>query len=56
MKPDALRSMRQEMQIIFQNPYSSLNPRMTIGKALTEPMIVHGIASGKKLRSELAYY
>ncbi len=48
MKPDTLRTMRQEMQIIFQNPYSSLNPRMTIGRALTEPMIVHGIATGKE--------
>jgi len=48
LKPDTLRTMRQEMQIIFQNPYSSLNPRMTIGRALTEPMIVHGIATGKE--------
>ncbi len=47
MNPDLLQKMRQEMQIIFQNPYSSLNPRMMIGQALTEPMIVHGIASGK---------
>jgi oligopeptide transport system ATP-binding protein len=48
MKPDTLRIMRQEMQIIFQNPYSSLNPRMMIGQALIEPMIVHGIAHGKE--------
>ena len=48
MKPEALQQMRREMQIIFQNPYSSLNPRLMIGRALTEPMIVHGIASGKE--------
>ncbi len=48
MKGEALRRMRTRMQIIFQNPYSSLNPRMTIGKALLQPMLVHGIASGKE--------
>jgi len=36
------------MQIIFQNPYSSLNPRVMIGRVLTEPMVVHGIAHGKE--------
>jgi oligopeptide transport system ATP-binding protein len=41
-----LQPLRREMQIIFQNPYSSLNPRLMIGDALTEPMIVHGIANG----------
>jgi oligopeptide transport system ATP-binding protein len=50
MKGEQLRHMRTRMQLIFQNPYSSLNPRMTIGNALTEPMIVHGIASGKAAR------
>ena len=44
----SLRPLRAEMQIIFQNPYSSLNPRMTIGRALVEPMLVHGIASDRK--------
>ena len=43
-----LRALRTEMQIIFQNPYSSLNPRMTIGRALVEPMLVHKIASDRK--------
>ncbi|NLG26769.1 MAG: ATP-binding cassette domain-containing protein, partial [Chloroflexi bacterium] len=41
-----LRSLRTQMQIIFQNPYTSLNPRMTVGAAIAEPMQVHGIASG----------
>src|SRR5438552_7393045 len=39
----ALRRMRQHMQIIFQDPYASLNPRMTVGQILSEPMEVHGI-------------
>ena len=47
MNAEVLRSMRKEIQIIFQNPYSSLNPRMMIGKALTEPMMVHGIENIK---------
>jgi oligopeptide transport system ATP-binding protein len=45
---EELRRLRPHMQMVFQNPYSSLNPRMTIGQALTEPMAVHGIASGKE--------
>ena len=40
---DELRAFRKEVQIIFQDPYSSLNPRMTIGNAIMEPMQVHGI-------------
>ena len=47
LRGEALRRIRPKMQIIFQNPYSSLNPRMTIGRALIEPMTVHGIARGK---------
>jgi oligopeptide transport system ATP-binding protein len=45
---EQLRRLRTKMQIIFQNPYSSLNPRMPIGRALIEPMVVHGIARGKQ--------
>jgi len=37
-----LRELRKEMQIVFQDPYSSLNPRMTVGKIVEEPMLVHG--------------
>ncbi|OQA46893.1 MAG: Oligopeptide transport ATP-binding protein OppF [Chloroflexi bacterium ADurb.Bin325] len=47
LRGEALRRIRPKMQIIFQNPYSSLNPRMTIGRALIEPMTVHGVARGK---------
>jgi oligopeptide transport system ATP-binding protein len=54
MDARTLRGLRTEMQIIFQNPYSSLNPRMTIGRILTEPMLVHNIASSRKEAEERA--
>ncbi|MDF3069966.1 MAG: oligopeptide/dipeptide transporter, ATPase subunit [Polyangiaceae bacterium] len=45
----ALRRLRPRMQIIFQDPYSSLNPRRTVGDAIGEPMYVHGVARGPEL-------
>src|SRR6185503_18400041 len=42
-----LRAARRDMQIIFQDPYSSLNPRMTIGQMLEEPLMLHGFANGR---------
>jgi peptide/nickel transport system ATP-binding protein len=45
-----LQQLRRRMQIIFQDPYSSLNPRRTIGQALTEPLGVHGLARGRAAR------
>ncbi len=45
-----IRNLRKEIQIIFQDPYSSLNPRLMIGQALMEPMEVHGLAKTKKER------
>ena len=51
-KRDALRSLRKDVQIVFQDPYSSLNPRITIGSAIAEPMKVHGILSTSKQRKD----
>jgi peptide/nickel transport system ATP-binding protein len=50
--PDQMRALRKEIQIIFQDPYSSLNPRITIGEAIMEPMKVHGILDSDKARKE----
>ena len=47
-----IRSLRKEIQIIFQDPYSSLNPRLMIGQALIEPMEVHGLCKSTKERKE----
>ncbi len=44
----ALRAQRRSMQIIFQDPYSSLNPRMTVGQTLTEPLMLHGLHTGRQ--------
>jgi oligopeptide transport system ATP-binding protein len=45
---DAMRARRRSMQIIFQDPFASLNPRMTIGQTLTEPLALHGLANGRR--------
>jgi len=49
----ALRDLRRDMQIIFQDPYASLNPRLTVGETLAEPLRLHGIASGAALRKRI---
>jgi oligopeptide/dipeptide ABC transporter ATP-binding protein len=48
MGREDLRKMRREMQIIFQDPYSSLNPRMTVGEIIGEPLEIHGVARGQE--------
>jgi oligopeptide/dipeptide ABC transporter ATP-binding protein len=50
----SLRSHRRSMQIIFQDPFASLNPRMTAGDIVGEPLTVHGLASGDKKRQRVA--
>ena len=49
-----LRTLRSKLQIIFQDPYGSLNPRMTVESTIVEPMRVHGIGSNKSERREMA--
>lgn len=53
LKGEKLRRMRRRMQMIFQDPYASLNPRMTVGDIIGEPMLVHNIAKGKDRRSQV---
>ncbi len=50
----AMRAVRRDLQIIFQDPYSSLNPRMTVEQTVTEPMAVHGIGSSAADRRDRA--
>lgn len=50
-----LRARRREMQIVFQDPFSSLNPRMTVGQILGEPMYMHGIARGAELQRRIEH-
>ncbi|MBC5766481.1 ABC transporter ATP-binding protein [Ramlibacter albus] len=48
LPPAAMREKRRQLQIIFQDPYSSLNPRMTVGQTLAEPLVLHGLAEGRR--------
>ncbi|HEX6171963.1 MAG TPA: ABC transporter ATP-binding protein [Chitinophagaceae bacterium] len=50
--PDEIKPLRKDIQLIFQDPYSSLNPRLTIGSAINEPLKVHGQYKNEKQRKE----
>jgi peptide/nickel transport system ATP-binding protein len=52
IKSSALRNMRKDLQIVFQDPYGSLNPRITIGNAILEPLKVHGVLDNADQRKE----
>ena len=55
MTPQEQKDLRREMQIIFQAPYSSLNPRMTLNRLLGDPMKIHKAYQGKELDERVAY-
>jgi oligopeptide/dipeptide ABC transporter ATP-binding protein len=50
-----LQSLRRQMQIIFQDPYSSLNPRMTVNQIIGDPMDIHGVYGGREREERIAY-
>jgi oligopeptide transport system ATP-binding protein len=54
LKRGELRALRRQMQIIFQDPYSSLNPRLTVGSMLTEALTIHRLARGNAARDRVA--
>ena len=53
IKGEQLRRMRRRMQMIFQDPYASLNPRMTVGDIIGEPLLVHGLAKSRERRKRV---
>jgi len=50
----AMKPLRREMRMIFQDPYSSLNPRLTVKDIIGEPLIIHGVAKGKEMEDRVA--
>lgn len=53
MNATQIRKLRRQMQIIFQDPYASLNPRMSVGEIVAEPLQIHGIATGKEAQERV---
>lgn len=53
LSKDEMRKARRDIQMIFQDPYASLNPRHSIGKILEEPLIVHGMGSAKERKQKV---
>jgi peptide/nickel transport system ATP-binding protein len=54
LDPAGLRKMRQNMQMIFQDPFASLDPRQSVGAAIAEPIVVHGLATRREARDRVA--
>ena len=56
IKKKSLQQLRREMQIVFQNPFSSLNPRLKVGDIVMEPLVIHSVGKTKQKRRERAIY
>jgi oligopeptide transport system ATP-binding protein len=54
LKGESLRKMRRKMQMVFQDPYASLNPRMSVGRIVAEPLVVHNIGTKKEREERVA--
>ena len=52
---DALRAVRRDIQMIFQDPFASLDPRLTVGFSIAEPLYLHGVASGREAEERVAW-
>ena len=55
LKGEKLRQMRRKMQMIFQDPYASLNPRMTVGEIVGEPLLIHNITNEKEINERVKH-
>ncbi|HEX9838486.1 MAG TPA: ATP-binding cassette domain-containing protein, partial [Anaerolineales bacterium] len=55
LKGEQLRQMRRKMQMIFQDPYASLNPRMTVGEIIGEPLIVHNVIKDSEVEGRVKH-
>ncbi|MEO9230635.1 MAG: ABC transporter ATP-binding protein [Devosia sp.] len=55
LKPRAMKSILRDVQMVFQDPYASLDPRMRVGDLVAEPLLIHGLARGQELEDRASY-